>query len=75
MPEGTIKRLVSDRGFGFIRPDEAPGSRGDVFFHRSDVQGTRFEQLRVNDRVTYDLGEDERRGGTKAIHVRPLPAT
>ena len=28
MPHGTIKKIVSDKGFGFIG-----GERGDVFFH------------------------------------------
>ena len=32
MPQGTIKKLVADRGFGFIS-----GDRGDVFFHHSSV--------------------------------------
>jgi cold shock CspA family protein len=75
MPEGTIKNLVRDRGFGFILPDEAQGTSDDLFFHRSDVDGTvSFEQLRVQQHVSYELGRDERRGSTKAIHVRPLPA-
>jgi cold shock CspA family protein len=75
MPEGTIKNLVRERGFGFIFPDEASGTSGDVFFHRNDVDGTvSFEQLRLRQRVSYELAKDERRGGTKAVHVRLLPA-
>ena len=40
MPQGTIKRLVSDRGFGFVE-----GESGDVFFHHSSVEGVNFEEL------------------------------
>ena len=40
MPTGTIKRLVRDRGFGFIRDDGGQ----EWFFHRSAVQGS-FDQL------------------------------
>ena len=40
MPKGTIKRLVRDRGFGFIRDDGGQ----EWFFHRSGVQGS-FDQL------------------------------
>ena len=40
MPGGTIKRLVRDRGFGFIRDDGGQ----EWFFHRSSVQGS-FDQL------------------------------
>ncbi len=30
MPQGTIKKLIADKGFGFIQ-----GERGDLFFHHS----------------------------------------
>ena len=30
MPQGTIKKLIADKGFGFIE-----GERGDMFFHHS----------------------------------------
>ena len=40
MASGTIKRLVRDRGFGFIRDDGGQ----EWFFHRSSVQGS-FDQL------------------------------
>jgi len=35
MPNGTIRRLVRDRGFGFIKSTEGK----DYFFHRSQVVG------------------------------------
>jgi CspA family cold shock protein len=71
MAKGTIKNLVSDRGFGFIRPEEASPDGKDLFFHRSDVQGaTTYDQLQVGQPVEYDLGQDERRGTTKATNVR-----
>ena len=73
MPFGTIKNLVGDRGFGFILP-EGQAAAGDLFFHRSDVQGTTtFEQLRVGQRVEYDLGRDQRRGTPKATNVQSAP--
>jgi CspA family cold shock protein len=49
--EGTIKRLVVDKGFGFI------GARDDgneYFFHRSDVTGVAFEDLRQGQPVTFE---------------------
>lgn len=71
MASGTIKNLVSDRGFGFIVAEGQAATDRDLFFHRSDVQGTTgFEQLRVGQRVEYDLGRDERRGTPKATNVR-----
>jgi CspA family cold shock protein len=51
MSQGTIKKLVSERGFGFIE-----GERGELFFHHSSVQGTPFETLREGQRVDYTEG-------------------
>jgi cold shock CspA family protein len=74
MPRGTIRNLVSDRGFGFILPDGAPGTGRDLFFHRTDLTGdTAFEQLQVGQAVEYELGVDQRRGTPKATQVRAVP--
>lgn len=70
MAQGTIKKLVSDRGFGFILPEGAQPTGKDLFFHRVDVQGTDYDALREGEAVTYDLGTDERRGTAKAVNVR-----
>ena len=50
---GTIKRLVSDKGFGFILADDG----NEYFFHNSACQGTRFDQLREGQPVTFDKGQ------------------
>jgi CspA family cold shock protein len=51
MSQGTIKKLVSDKGFGFIE-----GERGELFFHHSSVQGSAFETLREGQKVEYTEG-------------------
>jgi len=58
MASGTIASL-RDRGFGFIMPDGASG-RGDLFFHRSAVAETSFDQLREGQRVSFDEEPDPR---------------
>jgi CspA family cold shock protein len=64
MPQGKIKRLVSDRGFGFIG-----GERGDdLFFHMSAVEGVAFEELRVGQMVEYEIGRGPK--GPRAESVR-----
>mgnify|MGYP001442413551 CR=1 FL=1 len=65
MAEGTIKRLT-DRGFGFI--ETSPGN--DIFFHMSNVEGVRFEDLREGQRVSFDEGQGPK--GPRAENVRPL---
>jgi CspA family cold shock protein len=63
MPKGTIKRLVRDRGFGFIRDDGGQ----EWFFHRSGVQGS-FDQLAEGQRVEFD--EETSPKGPRAGNVR-----
>ena len=73
MAQGTIKSLISDRGFGFILPEQRQADSKDLFFHRSDMQGSSFEALSVGQQIEYDLGRDERKGTPKATNVRLLP--
>ncbi len=69
MSQGVIKRIVSDRGFGFIS-----GDREDVFFHHSTVMGGSFDDLQEGQTVEYELeGEaNSRKGkGSRASSVKP----
>ena len=70
MASGTIKKLVHDRGFGFILPEGTAQDGKDLFFHHTDVQGAGYDALHEGDQVTYDVGRDERRGTDKATNVR-----
>jgi len=63
MPGGTIKRLVRDRGFGFIRDDGGQ----EWFFHRSAVDGN-FDDLTEGQRVTFE--EEPSAKGPRAAKVR-----
>jgi cold shock protein len=64
MPQGTIKKLIAEKGFGFIQ-----GERGELFFHHSAVQGTTIEALREGQTVEYDEGRGPK--GPRAENVRP----
>jgi len=70
MPTGTIKKLVSDRGFGFILPEGQAPTGKDLFFHRADVGGAGYDSLREGQKVTFELGTDERRDSPKALKVQ-----
>lgn len=65
MPQGTIKKLVASKGFGFIE-----GERGDMFFHCSQVQQTTFESLSEGQLVEYEVGQGPK--GPRAEKVRPV---
>ena len=68
MPEGTIKKLVGDRGFGFIA--QADGS--EIFFHRSKVTADAFDSLTEGQRVSYEKAMDTRRNKENAEQVTPI---
>jgi cold shock protein len=64
MAEGTIKKLISDKGFGFIQ-----GEKGELFFHHSAVEGGQFDSLQEGQRVTYTEGRGPK--GPRADAVTP----
>jgi CspA family cold shock protein len=66
MADGTIK-TITDRGFGFIRPD---AGREDIFFHQSSLVGVSMDQLRQGDRVTFTAEDDSRGKGPRAADVQ-----
>ncbi|MCH8046363.1 MAG: cold shock domain-containing protein [Planctomycetes bacterium] len=63
MPSGKIKKLVTDRGFGFVESDN-----GELFFHHSEVQGTTFEDLQEGQTIEFEIGQG--RKGPCATSVR-----
>jgi cold shock protein len=65
MPQGTIKKIVTDKGFGFIS-----GEKGDIFFHLSSVQGKRFEELTEGESVEYETEVSQK--GPRAVSVRAI---
>ena len=68
MPQGTIKKLVRDRGFGFITPTD---KGGDLFFHLSSVEGEEFESLEEGQTVEFQIDAGSDRGkGPRAVSVR-----
>lgn len=62
--QGTIKRVIRDRGFGFIRTAEGQ----EVFFHRSGLQGLNFDSLQEGQPVEFELRQGDK--GPRAENVR-----
>ena len=66
MPEGTIKKLVEGKGFGFINPNDKDS---DLFFHATACDG-KFEELTEGQAVRYEEGHGEK--GPRAENVQPI---
>jgi CspA family cold shock protein len=62
--KGKIKKMVRDRGFGFIRGDDGK----EVFFHRSGLNAADYDGLSEGDTVEYVVQEGPR--GARAENVR-----
>jgi CspA family cold shock protein len=67
--KGKIKKMVRDRGFGFIRGDDGK----EVFFHRSGLNAADYDSLSEGDTVEYQVQEGPR--GARAENVRQAIAS
>ena len=63
--QGTIKRVVRDRGYGFIRSSDGH----EVFFHRNSLQQMDFDSLQEGATVEFEVEQSEK--GPRATNVRP----
>jgi len=60
---GKIKTLT-DKGFGFIVPEDGGD---DIFFHNTSLEGVTFDELKVDDEVTFETEDSDK--GPRAINV------
>ncbi len=65
MAKGTIRRLITDRGFGFIKTEDET----DLFFHRNDLEGVEFASLSEGQEVEFEKGQG-RDGRPQAVKVK-----
>jgi CspA family cold shock protein len=62
---GTIKKVVADRGFGFITADDAK----DYFFHRNALDSSLdFDRLNGGEKVEFEIEQSPK--GPRASRVR-----
>ncbi|GGD27281.1 cold-shock protein [Microbacterium faecale] len=65
--QGTVKWFNSEKGFGFISPDE--GGQ-DVFAHFSAIQSNGYRTLEENQRVEFEVTQGPK--GLQADNIVPL---
>jgi CspA family cold shock protein len=66
MTIGTVKFFNEGKGYGFIAPD---GGGNDAFVHITAVERAGMRTLRENQRVSYDLQQDNR-GKMSAVNLQ-----
>ena len=64
---GTVKWFNSEKGFGFIAPDEGGA---DVFAHFSAIDGNGYRSLEENQRVEFDVEQGPK--GLQAANIRAI---
>ena len=63
MTTGVVRRLIEDRGFGFV----SNSSGKDIFFHYSQLDGIKFNSLHEGQSVSYRVGL-----GVKGFEARDI---
>jgi cold shock protein len=69
MSTGTVKWFNSQKGFGFIQPED--GSK-DVFVHISAVERAGMGALNEGQKISYDVVADRKTGKSSADNLRTV---
>jgi CspA family cold shock protein len=67
MSQGTVKWSNSQKGFGFIQPDD--GSK-DVFVHISAVERAGMSNLNEGQKIVFDVVDNRKTGKSSAENLR-----
>jgi cold shock protein len=67
MPQGTVKWFNSEKGYGFIQPDDGGE---DLFVHYSEIAGGGFRSLEEGQKVSYEATRGQK--GMQASNVSPV---
>ena len=63
---GTVKRIMREKGFGFIAATDGR----EVFFHRSEVQNVEFDKLQEGDHLEFEVTKGKK--GPQAIEIKKV---
>jgi CspA family cold shock protein len=63
--QGTVVRMIRDRGFGFVRCEDGT----EVFFHHSALPRGVFDTIQEGQEMEFDIENDVRGRGQRATNV------
>lgn len=66
MFKGTVKRLMRERGFGFISAEDGR----EIFFHRSELQNVDFDKLEEGDQLEFNVTKGQK--GPQATDIKRI---
>ncbi|NNU16198.1 cold-shock protein [Parvularcula sp. ZS-1/3] len=69
MATGKVKWFNDQKGYGFIQPEDGGA---DIFVHISAVERSGLQGLQEDQKVSYELFTDDRRGKTSAVDLKVL---
>ncbi len=67
MATGTVKWFNTQKGYGFIAPDDGGA---DIFVHISAVEKAGMSSLREGQKIAYEIHNDERKGKSSAVDLK-----
>ncbi len=67
MDTGTVKWFNSDKGYGFITPDDGGA---DLFVHHSDIETSGYASLNDGQKVEYEVGDSQKGPCAKSVMAK-----
>ena len=72
MTSGTVKKVVSERGFGFITADDGK----EYFFHRTSLDASLdFDRLSGGEKVEFDIEQSPKGPRASRVHAASMSTT
>ena len=66
MAKGEVKRIIRERGFGFISAEDGR----EIFFHRNELQDVDFDALMEGDQLEFEVTKGQK--GPAATNVKKV---
>lgn len=67
MATGTVKWFNTQKGYGFVQPDDGGA---DIFIHITAVEKAGLRSLNEGQKVSFDVQVDEKRGKSNAVNIQ-----